>query len=401
MQTEQPARLVFVYPLIYRPLLAGFAGQFERLSSGCGGHVFAPSSSLYRDVPLGRFRLHSAPAGSSALRQVATWARLQVGLPLKLLRHEGVDAIVTYDPYSSGLAGLLLKRALRAKLIVEINGEYHTEYEIKENAGNPIRGWLMRRILDLVLRSADAVKVLNGGQEAFVRTRYPGKPVYRFFSFTATAYFTALPIYDGGYFLSVGYPFHRKGMDVLIRAFRQALEAYPTARLRIMGYCPEPELGAHRQLAGHDPRIEFVKPGWLEEVGEQMRGCVALVNAARSEAMGRVHLEAMACRKPVIATRTSGGLDCVEDGRTGLLCGIEDVDDLAAKLKWVLANADRARVMGEQGFERLRRQFSEERFVEIFQAMLNEVIRGDGAHRGDGEAVTSVRPIHIPNRGGA
>jgi glycosyltransferase involved in cell wall biosynthesis len=244
------------------------------------------------------------------------------------------------------------------------------------------------------------VKVLNGGQEAFIRTRYPGKPVYRFFAFTATAYFTALPTYDGGYFLSVGHPFHTKGMDILIQAFRQVLEAYPTARLRIMGYCPESELRAHRELAGNDQRIEFVKPGWMEEVGEQIRGCVALVNAARSEAFGRVHLEAMACRKPVVATRTSGGLDCVEDGRTGLLCGVEDVDDLAAKLMWVLANADQARAMGEQGFERLRREFPEERYVEIFRAMVNEVIRADGARRGTGWAATSAWPAEISDRGG-
>jgi glycosyltransferase involved in cell wall biosynthesis len=399
MPTGRPARLVFLYPLVYRPLLPGFAGHFEHLSPGYCGHVFAMSSSVHRDAPVGRFRLHTAPAGSGIFGRFAAWARLQVRLPRSMLRREGADAIVTYDPYASGVAGLLLKRALRAKLIVEINGEYHTEYEMRD-AGNPIKSWLMRRVLDLVLRSADAVRVLNRSQEAFVRNRHPGKPVYRFSCFTATAYFTTLPTYDGGYFLSVGHPFHRKGMDVLIRAFRQVLETYSTARLRLLGYCPEPELRAHRELAGNDPRIEFVRPGWIEEVGEQLRGCTALVNAARSEAMGRVHLEAMACRKPVVATRTSGGLDCIEDGRTGLLCGIEDVDDLAAKLKWVLANPERARAMGEAGFARLR-EFSEERYIENFETMVNEVIQRGGVHRGDRGEVTGALPSTTPHRGGA
>src|SRR5205807_898962 len=228
--------------------------------------------------------------------------------------------------------------------------------------GSAAKSWLMRRVLDFVLRSADAVKVLNAGQAAFIASRYPGKPIHRFFAFTATKCFSALPTYDGGYFLSVGHPFHRKGIDVLIRAFQHVLQASPTTRLRIMGYCPEAELDSYRRLAGNAPPLEFVKPGWIQEVGEEMRGCMALVNAARSEAMGRVHLEAMACRKPVIATRTSGGIDCVEDGRTGLLCNIEDVDDLAAKVMWVLENSDQARRMGEQGYERLRREFSEERY---------------------------------------
>lgn len=399
MQRVEPARLVFLYPLVHRPLRASFTDLFERLSTGCLGHILAISTSFHRDVRLGRFRLYAGPAGSNALGRVASWARLQIGLPLMLLRREGADAIVAYDPYASGVAGLLLKRALRAKLIVELNGDYHTEYQMRE-AGNRIKGYLMRRTFELVLRWADAVKVLNGSQEAFVRNRYPGKPVYRFFAFTATSSFVALPTYDGGYFLSVGHPFHTKGMDILIQAFRRVLEAYPTARLRLMGHCPESDLRTYRRLAGDHPGIEFVKPGWTEDVGEQMRGCLALVNAARSEAMGRIHLEAMACRKPVVATRTNGGLDCVEDGHTGLLCGIEDVEDLASKLKWVLANRQRARAMGEHGFERLQRAYSEDRYVELFQAMVHEVIRAAGRHE-DTRAVAAGGPSTITNRGGA
>jgi glycosyltransferase involved in cell wall biosynthesis len=378
MVKGQESRLIFLFPLVHRPLRKNFVDLFERLSPVSHGHVFALSTTLSRDAPVGRFRLHSGPAGSNPLAWLLAWARVQVGLPLRAGRRGGADAIIAYDPYASGLAGLLLKGALRAKLIIELNGEYHTEFQMQD-AANSIKGWVMRRVLDLVLRSADAVKVLNASQEAFVRTRYPGKPVYRFFAFTTTAYFTALPSHDAGYFLSVGHPFRTKGVDVLIRAFQKVLETYPTARLRIMGYAPDAELRVHRELAQNDQRIEFVKPGWMEDVGEQMRGCVALVNAARSEAMGRVHLEAMACRKPVIATRTSGGLDCVEDGRTGHLCGIEDADDLAGKLKWVLANPEASRAMGRRGFERLQREFSEERYVEIFQAMVNEVIRADGS----------------------
>lgn len=398
MATDGSARLVFLFPLVYRPLRASFADQFVRLSAGLCGHVFAMSSSYLRDVPVGRFRLNAAPEGSNAVGRMAAWARFQVGLPLRLLRRTGADAIVAYDPYASGLAGLLLKRALRAKLIVELNGEYQTAYQMAET-GNPFKAHLMRRMLHLVLRSADAVKVLNQAQEAFVRARYPGKPVYQFFAFTATTYFTALPTYDGGYFLSVGHPFHTKGVDILIPAFGRVLETFPGARLRIMGHCTDRELEAHRDLAGRDPRIEFVKPGWAEEVGEQMRGCVALVNAARSEAMGRVHLEAMACRKPVVATRTSGGLDCVDDGRTGLLCAIEDVDDLTAKLKALLADPNRARTMGEEGYQRLRREFIEEKYIELFQAMVNEVIRARGTNRGKG--FTTPASANVPDGGGA
>ena len=104
-----------------------------------------------------------------------------------------------------------------------------------------------------------------------------------------------------------------------------------------------------------------------------MRGCYALVNAARTEAMGRVHVEAMACGKPIIATRTNGALECIEDGQTGLLCAVGDVADLAAKLDELLSNPNRAARMGNAGKMRMRNIFSEGKFVEACHAMLEEV----------------------------
>ena len=105
-----------------------------------------------------------------------------------------------------------------------------------------------------------------------------------------------------------------------------------------------------------------------------MRGCYALVNAARSEAMGRVHVEAMACGKPIIASRTNGAIECVEDGITGLLCGIGDVADLAAKLDALLSEPQRAAQIGYAGKLRMHNLFSEEACTESYHAMLEDVM---------------------------
>ncbi len=169
-------------------------------------------------------------------------------------------------------------------------------------------------------------------------------------------------------------PFDRKGIDVLIKAFLRISEKHPHATLRIMGYCPENEFGMYRELAAGSARISFVKPGWMEEVGEEVRDCFALVNAARSEAMGRVHVEAMACAKPIVATRTNGAVLCVEDGVTGLLCNGDDVSDLADKLDALLSDRDKAKRMGEAGKARMLEMFSEDVYIRGFHDMIEEVI---------------------------
>jgi len=367
--------ILFIFPLVYRPLKDNFSGRFKLLSHWYTGHIFALSDGKQRNLPVSEFLFHSERSGNSAAAGFLLGLWIQILVPLKWLWGKTrVDAIVAYDPYKSGLAALVLKYTLRCKMVVEENGEYYGDYERNEPGPTLVKRLLMRLLYKLSLRHADAVKVLNADQEAFFRRVFPHKRIYRFPNFIATEYFQSLPTCQGDYLLSVGFPFHRKGVDVLIQAFKLIAKEHQGVKLRIMGYCPDGELKKYRTLAGDHPRIEFIKPGWMEDVGEQMRGCYALVNAARSEAMGRVHIEAMACGKPIVASRTNGALVCVEDGQTGLLCEIDNIEDLAAKLDELLSNPNRASRMGQAGKIRMQEKFSEKAYVANFRSMLEEVI---------------------------
>ena len=374
----QSPQILFIFPLVYRPLKDNFAGKFKHLSNWFGGHIFALSGGKHRNLPVSKFLFHSENSGSSAAARLLLGMWIQIFVPLKLLWGKTqIDAVIAYDPYRSGLAALVLKYLFHTKIIVELNGDYHKTEPGQSNAMKVV----MRNLFNLSLRFADAIKVLNADQEAFCRQLFPHKRVYPFPNFVATEYFQSLTSYQGDYLLSVGYPFDLKGMDVLIEAFKQIAKKHQQIKLRIMGYCPDGEFDKYRAIAGDHPRIEFIKPGWMEEVGEQMKGCYALVNAARSEAMGRVHIEAMACGKPIVAARNNGALLCVEDGQTGLLCAIGDIGDLAAKLDELLSDPHRADRMGQAGKIRMHEMFSENAYVANFRTMLEEVIGSNTALR--------------------
>jgi glycosyltransferase involved in cell wall biosynthesis len=366
----RPLQAIFLFPLIWRPEEVNFARPFELLEGACSGGVFLLSGRRLRDLKLGPFRLYSGLSADSAVGRFVRRLWAQLWLPLQIMRQRGpVDIVVSYDPYGSAFNGILLKRFFGAKLIVEINGDHH-EHRPSESR---LKNWLMDRVFRASLRAADAVKVLNSSQEAFIRRSFPGKRVYRFSCFVADSYFRSLQTTQGDYLLSIGHPFAPKGVQDLIRAFQRVSPKHPKAELRIMGYCEPAELESYRELAKHDPRVQFVPPGWTSDVGEQLRGCYALAHAAHFEAFGRVLVEAMACKKPIVATRTNGAVDVVEDGRTGLLCEIRDPVDLAEKLDALLSDPERAREMGEAGFERLLREYDEERFTASYVRMLREV----------------------------
>jgi glycosyltransferase involved in cell wall biosynthesis len=103
--------------------------------------------------------------------------------------------------------------------------------------------------------------------------------------------------------------------------------------------------------------------------------------------MGRVLFEAMACGKPIVSTKTNGGMDYVRDGATGFLCEIDDVEALAGAMDRLLSNPDLARLFGRAGRRLLQHEYSEDAYVSSFLSMVKQVITASS----HGPEVTATR----------
>src|SRR5262249_22315268 len=96
------------------------------------------------------------------------------------------------------------------------------------------------------------------------------------------------------------------------------------------------------------------------------------------EPLGIVNLEAMACGTAVVASRTGGIPEVVDDGRTGLLVDVDDdfEEHLARALDSVLADPVAAKRMGEAGRERAVREFGWDtvarRTVRLYEEVLEQ-----------------------------
>jgi len=83
-----------------------------------------------------------------------------------------------------------------------------------------------------------------------------------------------------------------------------------------------------------------------------------LITPSTQEACGKTPVEAMACGTPVVAFDATGQKDIVEHGRTGYLAKPFSSDDLAAGVRWVLADAQRHRALCAQARHRAVEKFS-------------------------------------------
>ncbi len=171
--------------------------------------------------------------------------------------------------------------------------------------------------------------------------------------------------------LFVGSLYPSKGVDHLLRSFREVLDGVPSAILDIVGVGPEMnDLQRSASELGVGGAVKF--HGQLDE--ERLRPLfgasrVVVLPSVVKENCPLVILEAMAAGRPVVASRLGGIPELVQEETTGLLVPYGDSPALARALVRILEDGAGADRMGKNGREVVRRTFTSE----IHMQQLGEV----------------------------
>jgi starch synthase len=190
----------------------------------------------------------------------------------------------------------------------------------------------------------------------------------------------------------VGRITRQKGLPYLLRA---AALLPPEVQLVLCAGAPDtPEILAEVEAGVAALREERSGVVWIDRILSQPELSAVLTQATTFvcpsvyEPLGIVNLEAMACGAPVVGTATGGIPEVVDDGVTGRLVPIEQLEDgtgtpidpdkfvadLAATLTEVVSDPVRAKAMGEAGRRRAESEFGWERIAlrtrEIYASLL-------------------------------
>ena len=138
----------------------------------------------------------------------------------------------------------------------------------------------------------------------------------------------------------------------IVRIFARVQEAIP-ARLVLVGDGPDRD-AAEREAAalGVGSKVRCV--GKVEDVAGALRAADLYLLPSASESFGLSALEAMATGVPVVGTRAGGLPEVVEDGVSGCLGEIGDVEGLARGALELLRDADRWRAASAAARARAR-----------------------------------------------
>lgn len=234
---------------------------------------------------------------------------------------------------------------------------------------------LSRLWLRAAYRSSDAVIAVSD----FIVGRLPASPKLRRIYDTVDLDFAAPASHKpaGRDVLFVANYIAGKGQDDAIATFAAVAGRFPDVRLIFHGsdmgldknakYLSELKQGAAASGAGE--RIVF--RGFAQDLPSVMADAAVALVLSHSESFSLTCLEASQLGVPVIAYRSGGPAEIVEDGVTGCLCEVGDIEAVSRALAHLLGDPDHAARMGRAGSTRVRDKFGPAQFVEAARAALN------------------------------
>ena len=153
-----------------------------------------------------------------------------------------------------------------------------------------------------------------------------------------------------------------KGQRHLVAAAARVVRELPDARFLILG---DGELreALEKQIKTLALERHVFLTGFRADALALMKSFDLFAMSSVTEGLGSVVLEAMACRRAVVATRAGGLPEVVNDGETGLLVPPHDDEALAQAILSLLRDRARRQAMGDAGHARVEREFSIDKMV--------------------------------------
>src|SRR5690606_21808643 len=294
------------------------------------------------------------PLGQSRWR--TRTVALLVALPLSMLRlaaflrRENVEVVNFHYPGLQCLAVLLLRAVglYRGRIVLSFHGRDVTA--IREET-RPLRRRLWRFALarvDASVACSDAlareITSLDGADGARVEVIDNGVDPTAIRGMASAA--SDRPPLDRPYALCLATYEHKKGLDVLVDAFRAVAAARPELDLVLCGRDGDAraEIAARVREHGLEPRVHVLVDMPHERAIEWLASARLLVLPSRKEPFGLVVLEAAVLGVPVVATSICGVVDAVPRN----LLAVVPPDDPAALADAMLA------VLGDEASARSR-----------------------------------------------
>lgn len=164
-----------------------------------------------------------------------------------------------------------------------------------------------------------------------------------------------------------------KGIPDLLNAIKIVLKKNICVEFRFAG--DGVDLEKYIKFTKENNMDDFVK--WLGQLNYEQKlseyqNCDCFILTSKHESFGIVFVEALACGKPVIATKCGGPEDIIND-KNGLLVKTGNVEEISKAILYMADNTDKydSQKIREDFLNRFSRKVVTEKIVNIYKECLN------------------------------
>jgi glycosyltransferase involved in cell wall biosynthesis len=279
----------------------------------------------------------------------------------RVVRREGPDVLHAHDPHAVAMASLAVSldpRGPQPPLVAARRVDFRLR-------GGAFSRWKHRQVRCFICASEAIRRVLLAGgvEPERLVTVHEGIDV---------AHVDAAPRADvhGELWLphhaplvgNIGALVPHKGQHDFIEAAALVLREIPDTRFVILG---EGDLrpALEQQVRHLHLEKHVFLPGFRADALSWLRAFDVFVMSSVTEGLGTSLLDAMACEKPIVATRVGGIPEVVVDGETGCLVPPRAPRALAQGIAGLLRDEMLSRAYGQAGRARVLARFTVERMV--------------------------------------
>jgi glycosyltransferase involved in cell wall biosynthesis len=165
---------------------------------------------------------------------------------------------------------------------------------------------------------------------------------------------------------------HVKGVDILLRAWKNITSEVPGSKLYIAGGPINRKLRDYISELGICDSV--ILTGSVENIPDYLLNSDVFILPSRREGMSNALIEAMAYALPCVATDISGNQDLIENNFNGILVPVDNAEDLARAVIYLLKNPEKARKMGIRARETIVRRCDinhiADQYIDLYRQIL-------------------------------
>jgi len=257
-----------------------------------------------------------------------------------LLKQKNYDLIHAFFGIPCGLIALLLNKpyivSLRGSDVPYFNQRFYWTDRL-----------FIKRLSRLVWKKSEAVIANSQGLKELALKTSPNQKIKIIPNGADTVFFRPGKSKKQNAILFVGRLIHRKGVDLLIKAFSKLPQSFKRKyQLWVAGDGPQKE--KLQQLAAElkvEKNIKIMGRKNKQEVKKMFQQAKLFVLPSYNEGMSNALLQALASGLPVIFTNTGGSTELV-DKSNGITINKGSIEELVTAMEQILGSEDRQKSMG-------------------------------------------------------